>query len=80
MKAKSHDGLWSSGLFKGLTLELLVCSLFAPPNVNAIFSGKMLGGTYTYSLDDMMVVVAMAKCYVVLRLYYHYSKWNTKQI
>jgi hypothetical protein len=58
----------------------LFCSIFDPPNVNSIFSGKMLGGRYTYTLDDMMVVIAFAKCYLLLRLYYHFSKWNTIQV
>lgn len=80
LKIKEHDTLCSSGLYKGLLIELLICSLFDPPNVNSIFSGKMLGGHYTYSLDDMMVVIAFAKCYVVIRLYYHYTKWNTRYV
>ena len=67
-------------MYKGLLVELAICSLFDPPNVNSIFSGKMLGGHYSYSLDDMMVVIAFAKCYVVIRLYYHYSKWNTNKV
>lgn len=79
-KAKDHDNMCSSGLYKGLLVELVICSLFDPPYVNSIFNGKMLGGKYSYSLDDMMVVIAFAKCYVVIRLYYHYSKWNTNKV
>lgn len=40
----------------------------------------MLGGTYTYSFDDMVVVVSLVKCTLILRLYHHYSKWTTKDI
>jgi hypothetical protein len=79
-KAKDYDTLFSSGLYKGLFLELAICSLFDPPYVNSIFAGKMLGGRYTYSLDDMMVVISFAKCYLLIRLYYNYSKWTTGEV
>lgn len=80
LKVKDHDTLFSSGLYRRLLVELAICILFDPPNVNSIFSGKMLGGRYTYSLDDMMVVISFVKCYVVVKLYYHYSKWNTNKV
>lgn len=54
--------------------------MFIPPNLDYIFKGKMLGGTYVYSVDDLMVVISLAKCYLVLRLYYHYSKWTSEKI
>lgn len=48
--------------------------------MNSIFTGKMLGGRYTYSLDDMMVVLSFAKCYLLIRLYYNYSKWTSNEV
>jgi hypothetical protein len=80
LKLKPYDTLYTSGLYKLFIIELVVCALFDPPNVNSIFTGKMLGGKYTYSLDDMMVVISLAKCYTALRLYYHYSKWTTYKV
>ena len=70
----------SSGLYKPFLAELLFCSLFDPPNVNSVFSGKMLGGRYTYSLHDMMVVLSFAKCYLLIRLYYNFSKWTSNTV
>ena len=77
---KDYDTIISSGLYKGLLVELAICVLFDPPHLNSIFAGKMLGGHYTYSLDDMMVVISFAKCYLLIRLYYTYSKWNTNEV
>ena len=54
--------------------------MFIPPNMDHKFTGKMLGGNYVYSVDDLMVVISLAKCYLVLRLYYHYSKWTSDKI
>lgn len=37
----------------------------------------MLGGTYTYSLNDIVTVFSLMKSYTIVRLYYHYSRWTT---
>ena len=60
-----------------MLLEVLFCSIFTPPYVDYHFSGKMLGGTYTYSLNDMVTVFSLMKSYTLVRLYYHYSRWTT---
>jgi hypothetical protein len=36
-----------------MIMELLFCSIFVPPYVDIHFSGLMLEGTYTYSLNDI---------------------------
>ncbi len=77
---KPQDTLISSGLYKLLILELILNSMFIPPNLDYKFTGKMLGGKYVYSVDDLMVVISLAKCYLILRLYYHYSKWTSEKI
>jgi len=80
LKAKPHDTLYSSGLFKMMLLELLICSTFNPPGLDYNFEGKMLGGKYKYSFDDICVVFSLGKCYLLLRLYYHFSKWTSDRI
>ena len=60
-----------------MILEMLVCSAFTPPYIDYHFSGKMLGGVYTYSLNDLIVVWTLMKSYTLIRLYYHYSRWTT---
>ena len=59
-----------------LILEVAVCLVFTPPHLDYKFSGTMLGGVYTYSFDDLVVVASLAKCYVLVRIYYHFSRWR----
>ena len=77
LKSKRSDTLCSSRLCYYLAGELILCSTFTPPYVDYAFSGKMLGGTYIYSLNDMIVVTSLTKSYILVRLYYHYSRWTT---
>lgn len=77
LKRKRSDNLCSSRLAVYLAIEILICSTFTPPYVDYAFSGKMLGGTYTYTLNDLVVVGALMKSYTIVRLYYHYSRWTT---
>lgn len=77
LKSKRSDSLFSSRIFAFMMVEILICSTFTPPYVDYAFSGKMLGGTYTYSLNDLAVVASLMKSYTLVRLYYHYSRWTT---
>lgn len=79
LKNKRSESLFSSKLGICLIIELAVCSVFTPPSVDVSFSGNMLGGTYTYSLNDLIAVASFMKSYIIIRLYYHYSKWTTSQ-
>lgn len=54
--------------------------MVTPPYFDYKFTGKMLGGTYTYSFDDMVVVVSLLKCLLLLRLYEHFGKWSSKYV
>lgn len=71
-----------------MLIELIFCSTFVPPYVDVYFSGEMLGGYYTYSLNDICMlsinlktfivcVFSLLKSYTIIRLYYHYSRWTT---
>ena len=70
-------GCWKAGLIPKLLLELAICSTVSPPGINATFSGVDNGGTYTYSLDSLFIVIALIKSYLILRIYWHYCSWNT---
>ena len=59
------------------TLELIICSFTALPNVNYTFTGAMLGGTFIYHLTDVMLIIMLGRCFLILRLYEHYSKWTS---
>jgi len=58
-------------------LELLICSVTAVPNVNVVIEGRMVGGDYAYHLSDLFLIIMLLRCYLILRLYEHYSKWTT---
>ena len=57
----------------------MICSICTPPYVDEGFYGKMLGGNYTYSMNDMISVITFIKSYTLIRLYYHYSRWTTPE-
>ena len=77
LKRKRSENMCSTRIAYYLGLELLICSIFTPPYLDYSFSGKMLGGKYTYSLNDLVVVCSLMKSYILVRLYYHYSRWTT---
>ena len=60
-----------------LIIEITLCSIITPPFVDFHFSGYMLTGSYIYSLNDLFTVLTLLKSYMLIRLYYHYSRWTT---
>lgn len=60
-----------------LLIEVVLCSVSGLPDVNYKFTGKMLGGNYIYHLSDVFLIVMLSRCYLILRLYEHYSKWTS---
>ena len=54
-----------------------MCSIFTPPYFDETFSGRMLGGTYTYSYNAIISVISLLRNYLILRLYFHYSRWTS---
>ena len=40
--------IFSSGMYKTMVLELIICSICTPPYFDYTFSGEMLDGTYEY--------------------------------
>jgi hypothetical protein len=68
---------FNTNFYISLVAELLICCPTSLPNVNVKFTGNMLHGTYTYHLTDVIMIIMMARCYLFLRLYEHYSKWTS---
>lgn len=60
-----------------LIAELILCSTVTPPFIDWYYEGRMLNGSYTYSLNDLVTVLTLLKSYIMIRLYYHYSRWTT---
>ena len=67
-----------SGLFS-LLAELLAYGVFPFPQVNSSFSGDMLHGTYTYSWDAVLLVFMVARVYLIMRTYGHFSQWLSRK-
>lgn len=67
-----------SGVF-GLAVELLACGVFPYPLVNSSFEGEMLAGTYVYSWDAVLLVFALSRSYLFLRVFGHYSHWISRK-
>ena len=63
-----------------LWIELCFLAITIPPGIDLDIEGKLLGGTYNYTLDSVIGTITFAKAYLCLRLYKHYSKWSTTML
>ena len=72
------DGFWSTGLWKYLLLESIILGIFDPPNLNFFFTGIMKNYIFAFSLGGLICIETMFKCYVIIRIYSHYSKYLTE--
>jgi len=68
--------LVSSGVLGPLCLELVICSVTTYPYFNSTFSGSMLHGDYTYSLNDILFLLMLLRFYLVVRAYKSFSRWT----
>ncbi|OMJ85269.1 hypothetical protein SteCoe_13428 [Stentor coeruleus] len=60
-----------------ITLEIIICSITSLPNVNIKFTGTIHNENYFYHITDIFMIIMLLKCYILLRLYEHYSKWTS---
>ncbi|CAG9333017.1 unnamed protein product [Blepharisma stoltei] len=74
---QESDGLNASNFLSGLALEIAICIVFTPPGLDYTFSGHVLSGTYKYTFSDVALEIMILRMYLFLRLYGHYSKWNS---
>jgi Ion channel len=73
------DGLKSSGLVNYMILEMIVMGIFCPPYFDYEFSGSMLHGTYTYSIEIIISIITMVRILQVIRIYGHFSIWMSPE-
>jgi len=71
------DNLWTSGLYKWMVLEILICSVFTPPNLNKAISLSSLGYVKSYNVSNLISVFVVFKFYIVFRMYTYYSMWSS---
>jgi len=69
----------TAGLLTTFIIELLICAIFCPPFVDYSFSGEVLNGTFVYSFDAITNIVTLAKSYLILKLYVHFSPWTSER-
>jgi hypothetical protein len=69
--------IWSSGLIRYMAIEMAIMGIFTPPYLDLEFSGEMLDGTYTYSVDAIISVITILRVFLLLRLYEHVSVWTS---
>ena len=74
-----EDNIKTAGLLPSLIIEIFICMIFCPPYVDFHFSGSVLLGTYTYSIDGLVSIITLGKSYLVLKLYGHYSPWTSER-
>jgi hypothetical protein len=72
------DTLWTSGLWKTMTIEILIHSFFSPPGIDYRFTVNTLGYEIEYSLDDILTILALFRLYTLLRLFGHHSIYTQK--
>ena len=77
-KISEYDNLFSTGKWKNLLLESIICLICVPPYINKIYCFSQLTIRYFYSLNSLMFPFTLVKLYNIGRLYFILSKYNTK--
>ena len=78
--ACDEDSIFTTGLWKYLLLEMIVLGIFSPPGVDKLITGKMLNGTFTYSVDSLIMLIYLLKLYYFLRVYWNFSLWTSEEV
>lgn len=69
------DSLKTSGLLPYMLIEMLIMGIFCPPFLDYEFSGTMLNGTYTYSIEIIISILTMLRILQIVRIYSYFSIW-----
>ncbi len=77
-KISEYDNLFSTGKWKNLLLESIICLICVPPYINKIVCFSQLTLRYVYSLNSLVFPFTLIKLYNIGRLYFTLSKYNTK--
>lgn len=76
-KLSKYDGIFSSGLYKYLFLELFLITIFYPPFMNNAIAGELLNLFYIYNFNAITSVFVIGKCYFIIRVYSYFSRWTS---
>ena len=72
-----NDGIFSSGEWKFLLIEFLVCAIYLPPNVNFVLVGKYIGYFWSYHINSMVSLLVIVKLFFVMRIINETSRWTS---
>ena len=78
--ACEEDSIFTTGLWKYLLLEIILLGIFSPPNYDKIISGKMLNGSFTYSIDSLIMLLYIIKIYYILKVIASFTIWSSDQV
>jgi hypothetical protein len=76
MKRSKDDNLITSRFIIPIIIEMSMCLIFCPPNLDVEYAGYVLNGKFVYSIDSLLYVLTLLKSYIFLRAWLHYSMWN----
>jgi len=77
-KLSEYDNIFTSGYYKYLFIEVLICAIFYPPYWNSVLSFELLDYLYSYNMNSLVSFFVMLKCYIILRVYSYFSRWTSE--
>lgn len=79
-QACDEDSIFTTGLWKHLLIEIIILGIFSPPGYDKLLRGKVLNGSYIYSLDSILLLVYLIKLYYFFRVYWNFSLWTSETV
>ena len=73
-----YDNFFSSGLVCKFLFELVINSIFYPPNVNSITYGTRMNVVYVYGLNNILLVFNLLKIYNCIKVVLYFSRFHLK--
>lgn len=58
---------------------MIVMGIFCPPYFDYTFSGDMLNGHYTYSIEIIISIITMLRIVQIIRIYSYFSIWMSPE-
>eukprot|EP00347_Sterkiella_histriomuscorum_P002880 403366439 len=74
-----HESLRTSGQFKMMIVECIVCGLHSPPGINAEIKVPQQDVEIPYSLDMVLTLITLFRFYLMWRVFARYSYWNDEK-
>lgn len=76
-RLSKYDNMFTSGLYKNMLLEMLICAVFYPPYLNIVLIGSTSEVHYIIILNSIISFLVMFKCYIIVRVYSYFSRWTS---